>query len=57
MNDSLPSMFTIIQHLKGKELSFFLLKTLMYEINQSISLLTSMRGMGLPRSSEPEAHV
>ena len=26
-------------------------------INQSINLLTSIRGMGLPRSSEPEAHV
>ena len=25
--------------------------------NQSINLLTSIRGMGLPRSSEPEAHV
>ena len=26
-------------------------------INQSIDLLTLIRGMGLPRSSEPEAHV
>ena len=25
--------------------------------NQSINLFTSIRGMGLPRSSEPEAHV
>ena len=25
--------------------------------NQSINLLTSIRGKGLPRSSEPEAHV
>ena len=26
-------------------------------INQSINLFTSIRGVGLPRSSEPEAHV
>ena len=33
VNDSLPSMFTIIKHGQGKVLSFFLSKVLVYETN------------------------
>ena len=33
VNDSLPSIFTIIKHIKGNVLSFFLSKVLVYETN------------------------
>ena len=37
VNDSLPSTFTIIKHIKGKVLSFLLLKVLVYETNAHTS--------------------
>ena len=33
VNDSLPSMITIIKHIKGKKLSFFLSNTLSHQTN------------------------
>ena len=33
VNNSFPSMLTIIKHIKGKELSFFLSKVFVYEAN------------------------
>ena len=44
-------------HVLSATLDQLLTTSINQSINQSINLLTSMRGMGLPRSSEPEAHV